>query len=414
MVERSGRRLRLLQQNEPETFPALLTTANPGGAKHFLFRALDAPCLAYEPEGAVDLLSKIQWESTSAAIDASPLSSKDCGKTGWLVYLSYEYGAAIWPGRHLWRNDQNDQEPICAIQRVALHELGIEPKVASAQHALVDLPQWTETADHEFLQGVARIQEYIRAGDVYQVNLSRRWSSTFSGDGAELYARLLEDNPAPFSARFCLPGLEIISSSPERLFELQGRRIRTQPIAGTRPRGWDEGTDTQLRDELIAHPKERAEHIMLVDLERNDLGRICKAGSIKVPRLMAVEPYKTVQHIVSDVEGELRASTTLSDIIEAVFPGGTITGCPKLRCMEILKELEPHKRGAYTGSLGYCFDDGRADFNILIRSLQKKSSTLRLDAGAGIVASSEPQAELAETRAKASGVIRALARGVPS
>jgi anthranilate synthase component 1 len=200
----------------------------------------------------------------------------------------------------------------------------------------------------------------------------------------------------------------IISSSPERLVKVQRREVSTRPIAGTRPRGELNQQDLEMRDELIGHPKERAEHIMLIDLERNDLGRICTPGSIKVDELMVLETYSHVHHIVSNITGRLRDDVTPGQVIRAMFPGGTITGCPKVRCMEIIAELEDSGRGAYTGSMGYINLNGDMDFNILIRTMVQCDNNVRLRAGAGIVADSIAENELAETRAKAKGLLNSL------
>jgi anthranilate synthase component 1 len=186
------------------------------------------------------------------------------------------------------------------------------------------------------------------------------------------------------------------------------RWIQTRPIAGTRPRGRDASSDQDLARELHGHPKERAEHVMLIDLERNDLGRVCEAGSVHVDEFMTIESYAHVHHIVSNIRGRLRADVTPGQALAAVFPGGTITGCPKVRCMEIIAELERAPRGAYTGSLGYLNTDGSMDFNILIRSLEIRGRQVSLRAGAGIVADSIPDRELDESRTKARGVLRAL------
>lgn len=199
-----------------------------------------------------------------------------------------------------------------------------------------------------------------------------------------------------------------MSSSPERLVEVRDRAVSTRPIAGTRPRSDDRDLDDSLSAELLAHPKERAEHVMLIDLERNDLGRICVPGSVEVDEMMVLESYAHVHHIVSNIRGRLRKEITPGDTIRAVFPGGTITGCPKIRCMQIIRELEQRPRGAYTGSFGYLNRDGSLDLNILIRTMVMRGNSVSLCAGSGIVADSEPQAELAETRAKARGMIRAL------
>ena len=262
-----------------------------------------------------------------------------------------------------------------------------------------------------FLSGVARIQEYIRAGDVFQVNLSRGWRATFtqSLDPASLLSRLMEMNPAPFSALLQMEDWAIVSSSPERLVRLgRGGLLEARPIAGTHPRSEDAAEDAELRTRLQVHPKERAEHIMLVDLERNDLGRVCEPGSVKVAALMDIASYRHVHHIESTVCGKLRSDMRILDVLRAVFPGGTITGCPKVRTMQIIHELEQTPRRSYTGSVGYINQDGSFDFNILIRSFLLRGRELVFRAGAGIVADSIPQRELDETRAKARGLLRAL------
>jgi anthranilate synthase component 1 len=207
-----------------------------------------------------------------------------------------------------------------------------------------------------------------------------------------------------------LAGFEVLSSSPERLLQVRDGIASTRPIAGTRPRGANRNTDESLARELVLNEKERAEHVMLVDLERNDLGRVCRAGTVEVDEFMTVESYAHVHHIVSNVRGELRPGTTPGQAIAAVFPGGTITGCPKVRCMQLLAEYEQEPRDAYTGSMGYLGLDGSMDLNILIRTLTVEGREVRFRTGAGIVADSRPEAELEETRAKARGLLRALER----
>ncbi len=268
--------------------------------------------------------------------------------------------------------------------------------------------------DH-FLRQVEAAKEHIAAGDVYQANLSRAWKLRLAneGDASRVYSALRAANPAPFAARVTWQGYSILSSSPERLLRITGRDISTRPIAGTRARQLSKeggSVEQDLLDtaELVQHPKERAEHIMLIDLERNDLGRVCEAGSVVVDEYMVTESYAHVHHIVSNVRGRLRAGATAVDALRALFPGGTITGCPKVRCMELIAELEGGGRGAYTGSLGWLGTDGDADFNILIRTLTQRGMDLELRAGAGIVADSVPERELEETRAKARGLLRAF------
>jgi anthranilate synthase component 1 len=226
-----------------------------------------------------------------------------------------------------------------------------------------------------------------------------------------LYAALRCANPAPFAGLLQQPGWSLASSSPERLLEIRHGIAQTRPIAGTRPRVAGDDDDARIH-ELVASPKERAEHVMLVDLERNDLGRVCVPGSVSVDERMVVESYAHVHHIVSNVRGVLHKGVTPGQAIAAVFPGGTITGCPKVRCMEIIAELEGVPRGAYTGALGYLNHNGDGDFNILIRTLELIGNEVGFRAGAGIVVDSEAEAELAETRAKARGMLRGL--GVPS
>ncbi len=267
-----------------------------------------------------------------------------------------------------------------------------------------------EEEPQAYIEQVAQIKNYIREGDVFQVNLSRLWQATLNANvsSATIYQRLRKSNPAPFFALAEFGDNAIISSSPERLVKVEGDRIDTRPIAGTRPRGVTHNSDQANQEELIGHPKERAEHIMLIDLERNDLGRVCVPGSVRVNELMVVESYSHVHHIVSNVQGKLRQNITPSDVINAVFPGGTITGCPKVRCMEIIAELEQSDRGPYTGSLGYVNHSGNMDLNILIRTLVKQKDKLSFRAGAGIVADSIPENELEETRAKAKALPLAL------
>jgi len=291
----------------------------------------------------------------------------------------------------------------------------LEADLAAPPPEIPPLPAlsgWDEDAPQQFLDGVARIHEHLYAGDIFQVNLSRAWRARYAQPPApaSLYAVLRQANPAPFAGLLQQPGWAVASSSPERLVEVRGGVAQTRPIAGTRPRL--PGDDELARiHELSAHPKERAEHVMLIDLERNDLGRVCMPGSVEVDELMVVESYAHVHHIVSNVRGRLRADVTPGEVIAATFPGGTITGCPKVRCMEIIATLEDAPRGAYTGALGYLDRNGELDLNILIRTLTLAGDEVSLRAGAGIVADSVAASELDETRAKARGLLRAL--GVP-
>jgi anthranilate synthase component 1 len=269
-----------------------------------------------------------------------------------------------------------------------------------------------EDQPRRYTDGVQRVLDYLAAGDVFQVNLSRGWHARFADslDPAALFQRLRENNPAPFAGIFAQRDWAVVSSSPERLVSVRGDLVETRPIAGTRARFAGDDDAERIR-ELVGHPKERAEHVMLIDLERNDLGRVCTAGSVEVDELMSVESYAHVHHIVSNVRGRLREGASPGEVIRAVFPGGTITGCPKVRCMQIIAELEAMGRGGYTGAMGWLNRDGDLDLNILIRSAEVEGGTLRFRTGAGIVTDSEPQRELEETRAKARGMLRALGVG---
>ncbi|TET55304.1 MAG: anthranilate synthase component I family protein, partial [Actinobacteria bacterium] len=261
-----------------------------------------------------------------------------------------------------------------------------------------------------FLKAVSRIRERIYAGDVYQVNFSQRFVRNFRGESLALYKRLRELNPGPFCAYLKASDFSLLSSSPERLVSLNNKGAQTRPIAGTRRRGKDEMEDDFLSGNLLLDDKERAEHIMLVDLERNDLGKVCRYDSVKVDELMILEKYSHVIHIVSNVCGELYKRKDAFDLLKALFPGGTITGCPKVSCMEIIEELEPTRRGPYTGSLGYFSYNGNIDFNILIRTIVEVAGKVYIQAGAGIVADSKPEREYFETISKAQALFKSWGR----
>ncbi len=267
-----------------------------------------------------------------------------------------------------------------------------------------------EDAPERYLNAARRAKEYVVAGDVFQANLSREWVVEVdrSCDAFDLYRSLCAANPAPFAALMRYGDAAIVSSSPERLLHGAHGVLESRPIAGTRPRHLAD--DAAMIQELRANEKERAEHLMLVDLIRNDLGKVARFGSVGVDDFMAVESYAHVHHLVSNVRCEARAGTSVGAALAALFPGGTITGCPKVRCMEIIAELEGVGRGAYTGSVGYVRANGDFDCNILIRTMVWRAGEVRFRAGAGIVADSNPEFELAETRAKAEGMLRAFAR----
>ena len=263
----------------------------------------------------------------------------------------------------------------------------------------------------QFMESVRKIREHIRRGDVYQVNLSQIIQIILSTHPYDLYLKQAALNPTAFAAYADFGGHTLVSASPERLIRVEGRRVSTRPIAGTRPRSANPVRDRALGSELLLSPKERAEHVMLVDLERNDLGRVCKPGTVRVNELMAVETYSHVRHIVSNVVGTLADGKDAWDAIRAVFPGGTITGAPKIRAMELIAKLEGRARGPYTGSLGYIGFDGNCDLNIVIRTLWTRRGRAYLQAGAGIVADSDPQKEYEETIHKAGAFLDVLGLG---
>lgn len=301
--------------------------------------------------------------------------------------------------------------------RLAALEAQLSKPVAaeSRSEELGRLTFTPEQSRSTYMQSVRRCQEYITSGDIYQANLSHRFRVSGKAPHQEplctdlsVYRRLRTLNPSPFSGLLRFDTVRLISSSPERLVRLDGYHADTRPIAGTRPRGNTVTADEELIAELRANTKERAEHIMLVDLERNDLGRVCRYGSVRVDELMTLEQYSHVNHLVSQISGRLRTQVTGFDLLKAMFPGGTITGVPKIRCMEIIEELEPVRRGPYTGSMGYLSWSGDLDFNIVIRTLVMMNDTASLQVGAGIVADSDPAREYEETIHKAQAFLSAF------
>ena len=434
-----------LHRLAPARYPLLLESVASGTAqgRWDLLLASDGSGLALDADGVLRDLDGVvlpggflealdaQWRQLRLPLDAA--SPWPC-RGGWALLLYYELAAQVEPVLELPRRPAGGRPQALALrspaavlrdrasgQCVAVAEAGQAQLLATivadldAAAALPPLAPWQapvaigEDRPQRFLDGVGRVLAYLRAGDVFQVNLSRGWRAHFDAppDPAALYARLRLANPAPFAGLLTGDGWALASSSPERLVSVHGQVVQSRPIAGTRPRF--PGDDDAARiSELVGHPKERAEHVMLIDLERNDLGRVCEPGSVVVDELMAVESYAHVHHIVSNVRGVLRAQVSPGQVIAAVFPGGTITGCPKVRCMQIIAELEQTPRGAYTGAIGWLNRDGDLDLNILIRSMELVGTEAVFRTGAGIVADSDPQHELEETRAKARGLLRAL------
>lgn len=442
-----------LHELNPQRYPFLLESVAKGGLGEFdiLFAYPQETIQLNELSAKADFIeSAIQafTESSITRSDDSVLSSALSAelpfKGGWFAYFSYDYAQVVEPVLSLPKSEF----PLAVLTRIPAavvvnHKtqsvfLIAEPEYthlftqmeADLQQALrlpsithsIQSVHATEEPEAKYLEGVKAIKEYILSGDVFQVNLSRQWQVTLDKqtDYLSVYRALRRSNPAPFAALACFKDVndqawQVISSSPERLVKYQAPWVETRPIAGTRKRGPDLEADKALITELISHPKERAEHIMLIDLGRNDLGRICKPGTVEVNELMAIESYEHVHHIVSNVRGHLQEGMSPLDIIHALFPGGTITGCPKIRCMQIVAELEKMPREAYTGSLGYINRDGSLDLNILIRTMLQFEKdglpTVQFRAGAGIVADSEAESELVETRHKAKGLVNALISG---
>ncbi|WP_369976551.1 aminodeoxychorismate synthase component I [Xanthomonas bundabergensis] len=432
-----------LHRLAPQRYPLLLESAASGTAQgrwDLLLIAggeglrLDRDGITRDLQGAAvagDFLAALdaQWQAERCARDAPRWPFRG----GWALLLDYELAAQVEPVLRLPQGPAATPTALalrCPAAVLRDHASGECVALAETAHAgLLDalladlqavpaaapLPAWTpplaidEDPPPRFVDGVRRILDYLRAGDVFQVNLSRRWSARFAAalDPAALYAQLRRANPAPFAGLFASHGRAVVSSSPERLVSVRGDVVETRPIAGTRPRAPGDDEAARIR-ELVGHPKERAEHVMLIDLERNDLGRVCAPGSVEVDELMTVESYAHVHHIVSNVRGRLRAGVSPGEVIRATFPGGTITGCPKVRCMQIIAELEQVPRGAYTGAFGWLNRDGDMDLNILIRTAEVDGAQAHFRTGAGIVVDSQPERELDETRAKARGLLRAL------
>jgi anthranilate synthase component 1 len=434
-----------MHRANPERYPHLLESVAHGTAQgrfDILF-AFPGECLELSADGSLHGGAAMKGESEF--LDAfhrwwrqeyqpQPHDTDLPFLGGWFLYLGYELAAEVEPSLQLpvvpcsLPTAHAVRIPAAIIHD---HATGADWLVAEAGHAgllermeqdarsapagddsghSIAVEDLREDEPSDYLRAVERIKRYIVEGDVFQVNLARSWSARL-GDRpahADLYARLRHSNPGPFAGLASWGDRAVISSSPERLVRVSRNQVDTRPIAGTHPRGGDLESDQVIAETLLAHPKERAEHIMLIDLERNDLGRVCVAGTVEVNELMVLETYAHVHHIVSNVRGRLREEVGPADVIRAVFPGGTITGCPKVRCMEIIAELEGKGRGPYTGSMGYVNRDGSLDLNILIRTLVREGGRVSLRAGAGIVADSVPQRELEETRNKARGLLLAL------
>ena len=434
-----------LHRYAPQRYPHLLESVahGPPQARYDILFAFPGDRLLLQPNAQVmlndlpqtgDFLNIFDRQWLNVRVPDQAVSFPFHG--GWFVFLAYEFARFIEPS--LTSMPAGDKTPVAMTVRFPaavirdhedestfllceaqhselLDQMEIDWRLATAATFEPDPALSIKKIDEEdpgvYRKRFARTLDYIQAGDTYQVNLSRAWRIQLEQalPAIALYERLREANPAPFAGLMSLENNRaVISSSPERLVSVRHGRVNTRPIAGTHPRSSDANEDRALAQALVGSPKERAEHVMLVDLERNDLGRLCRAGSVHADESLQVESYRHVHHIVSAISGELNPGVTPGQVIRAVFPGGTITGCPKLRTMQIIAELEGAARGAYTGSMGYINRDGSLDLNILIRSLVQDGKNLELRAGGGIVADSNVERELNETRTKAKGMLAAL------
>ncbi|WP_010586071.1 aminodeoxychorismate synthase component I [Schlesneria paludicola] len=364
------------------------------------------------------------WERIPSAVhNEFQLPVMAVGLYDWVLAWDH-FAGTLWLISQGWPETDEDRRSRRAADR--LHQVKTELSKAvpasdsssptprmdlsfAAQFPLGETANVTSTFTRdEYLRNVARVIEYIYAGDVFQANLSQRLLAPAPCPSLELFARLRTVNPAPFAALMQWDDWSIVSASPERFLCVTDGEVETRPIKGTRQRKRGPEADLFTRDELRESDKDQAENVMIVDLLRNDLSRVCQPNSIRVPQLCTVESYETVQHLVSEVRGQLRQEATIWDLFRATFPGGSITGAPKVRAMEIIAELEPTVRGPYCGSLFYVGPDGRIDSNLLIRTFVQRHGWLQCNVGGGIVAQSNPAAEYEETLTKAAGMLKAL------
>lgn len=350
-------------------------------------------------------------------IEKLPVLSKDDLETPYLYFLVFDEVAVFeHESETLWllKMGEQEQEQACLKRLVAMEQEFVQASIAGRD--VVEQNNFEQSlegnmsvsmTEQEFIHAVEKIKKYISSGDIFQVNLSVRQSKPLVAHPRHIYSALRELNPSPYMGYIQTPSFQVVSGSPELLVKKKRNHVSTRPIAGTRSRGKDAEDDQRLARELIENEKERAEHVMLVDLERNDLGKVCEYGSVEVNEFMVIEKYSHVMHIVSNVQGRLETSFDGYDLIDAAFPGGTITGAPKIRTMEIIEELEPVRRGLYTGSIGWIGFDGDLELNIVIRTLFAKDGMGHIQAGAGVVIDSVPKNEYKESLKKAKAVWRA-------
>ncbi|HEY8019125.1 MAG TPA: anthranilate synthase component I family protein [Actinomycetota bacterium] len=394
--------------------PLDVPDAPPREALVALARALRAPRIPELPRLTGGLMGYVAFEAAEL-LDGHPVpdpSSAPCPPIGLLV-IDRAVVFDHWTQRLILvahvPNGAYD-EGVAAIEALAATVAGATaPPLASVSGAAADVPGEPNMSDERYREIVASFKEHILAGDIFQGVPSRRVTFPAPDGGYPIYRRLRVANPAPYMFLVRMLGLELTGSSPEPLVRVQGRRVSTRPLAGTRPRGETEVRDRLLEHELLADPKELAEHAMLVDLARNDLGRVCVPGSVEPTQLMEVERFTKVMHIVSTVEGDLREDLHPLEALAVTFPAGTLSGAPKRRAMELIAEHEPDARGPYGGAVGYLTFEGDLDFCITIRTAVVKEGKAHVQSGAGVVADSDPQTELEETKAKASALLPAVA-----
>jgi para-aminobenzoate synthetase component 1 len=408
-----------------------LDSSAQGALSRYSFLAADPVAVARTPEAARDMLRTHHHP---------PLDGLPPFQGGIAGYVGYDWGAELERVRRPPADRLTPQIPDVALahydwviawdhleekawliatgaeQQAAARTTWVRDRLAASAPAIGDHPAPAREPPQsnftraEFETRVSRIREYIAAGDVYQVNLSQRFHTSFEGSALALYRRLRARNPAPFGAYLGFGGAQIASISPERFLRLDAttRAAEARPIKGTRPRGTTAARDEVFARELLESEKDRAENVMIVDLLRNDLGKVCRPGSVRVPKLFALESHPTVHHLVSTVTGQLADGADAFDLLRAAFPGGSVTGAPKIRAMQIIAELERAPRGVYCGAIGYVSATGAMDFNIPIRTIVLRDGSATFHAGAGIVWDSEPAAEYQETLAKARTMIEAL------
>ncbi len=439
---RNGENIDLLRLVEkyPEKYPYFLESSSRGNIQNRYSIIFFKPKLTLIKDNEnIDFLDEFNslWKKKKIRQDQAKYNGKPLPfYGGWFVYLGYEIAREIEkklqiPKSPFFLPDAFAARVHSAIIYDHIDEILIitsdkDKSGDDFDEIINDLLNLTNENLDNFSHGSVKIHskgtsdehqkqvrsciDYIYQGEIFQANLSRLWRFKIQNNvlDTQIYRQLRQKNPSPFSGIVKFNNSTIISSSPERLISITGEHLQTRPIAGTRPRGSNGLLDIELTKELINSDKEKAEHLMLVDLERNDISKVCEPGSVKVDEMMTIETYAHVHHIVSNISGRKKENILPGDVIKSVFPGGTITGCPKVRCMEILGQLEKQGRGPYTGSFGYVNHNGNMDFNILIRTILKENSDLFFRAGGGIVADSIPQNETLETEAKANGMLKAV------